>query len=85
MSEAQRFAVTQRRKMEREQLGSACSAVHWNFYAQAAAIAYKSEEQISSWRANSDQQFKEFLSHVTAGPFKSKRFWCFKSFCGELL
>ena len=84
MSEAQRVKVTSRRTMDREQVGNMCPVDQWEFYAQAAAIAYKSEDQISSWRANSDHQFKEFLSKITAGPFKSKRLRFLKRFFHDI-
>ena len=43
----------------------------WQIYAEAAAISYKSEQQISYWQLARDPQYARLLRRTSAGPFKS--------------
>ena len=43
----------------------------WQIYAEAAAISYKSEQQISYWQLARDPQYVRLLRRTSAGPFKS--------------
>ena len=65
-----------------------CNNEKWQVYAEAAAISYKSEKQISNWQLSQDPQYARFLLGASIGPFRGGTDCCEYSYAivdGELI